>query len=341
MRLNRVVITGIGAVTSFGNGVECLIQGIRKGRSTVRHMDEWEEYIGLRTQVAAPVEMRNEKKIPRKKRRSMSPMSIYAVQASEQAIADAGINLAEIPADRIGCIIGSTMGSGQTLNTVFENIAQNKDITQISATMFFKCVSHTAAMNAAQYLGLGGYVIATAAACASSLQAVGTGYDLIRLGKQDVLLCGGAEELHATVSGTFDRLYATSVRYNQNPQDTPRPFDSARDGLVCGEGSGILALESYQHAVARGAKIYAEITGYNTCGNAVHISQSDRRSMVYCMQRALNEAGKSPKDVDYINAHATGTVQGDKAEAEAIRELFGNGVPVSSLKGYIGHTLGA
>ncbi len=147
--------------------------------------------------------------------------------------------------------------------------------------------------------------------------------------------------MHATVTGTFDRLYATSVGYNQNPQNTPRPFDLARDGLVCGEGSGILVLESYQRAVSRNAKIYAEITGYNTCGNAVHISQSDRRSMVYCMQRALAEARQAPKEVDYINAHATGTLQGDKAEAEAIGEVFGKSVPVSSLKGYIGHTLGA
>ncbi len=193
MRLNRVVITGMGAVTSFGNGVELLMQGIRKGQSTVRYMEGWEQYIGLRSQVAAPVKLQDEKKIPRQKRRSMSSMSIFAVQAAQQALSDAGISPDEIPADRIGCIIGSTMGSGQTLNEVFETIVPDKDITRISATMFFKCVSHTAAMNVAQSLGLGGYVMATAAACASSLQALGTGYNLISLGRQDVLLCGGAE----------------------------------------------------------------------------------------------------------------------------------------------------
>ncbi len=331
----------MGVVSPFGNGVEPLMEGISKGQSTVRYMEGWDQYEGLRSQVAAPVTMRDEKKIPRRKRRSMSPMSIFAVQASEQALVNAGINLAELPPEKVGCVIGSTMGSGQSLNAVFETIVPDRDIRQIPSTMFFKCVSHTAAMNVAQNFGLNGYVMATSAACASSLQAIGTGYNLISLGKQDVLLCGGAEELHSTVTGIFDRLYATSVNYNQNPQQTPRPFDADRDGLVCGEGSGILVLESYEHAVSRNARIYAEIIGYNTCGNGVHISQSDKTSMVYCMQKALTEAQVAPKDVDYINAHATGTLQGDKEEAAAIGEVFGDSVPVSSLKGYIGHTLGA
>jgi 3-oxoacyl-[acyl-carrier-protein] synthase II len=184
-------------------------------------------------------------------------------------------------------------------------------------------------------------VLATSAACASSLQAIGTGYDMIRNGRQDVLLCGGAEEVHPTVTGIFDLLYATSVNHNDDPENSPRPFDAARDGLVIGEGAAILVLEEYEHAIARNAEIYAEITGYNTNGSGEHVSQSNAEAMIKCMRGAIEEAGIAPSGFDYINAHATGTLQGDAAEAVAIAEVFGDKIPVSSLKGYFGHTMGA
>jgi 3-oxoacyl-[acyl-carrier-protein] synthase II len=155
------------------------------------------------------------------------------------------------------------------------------------------------------------------------------------------MLCGGAEGLHPTVVGSFDVLYATSSNYNQEPIKTPRPFDSKRDGLVCGEGSGILVLEDLSCAQKRGAKIYAEIIGYNTCGNGSHVSESNHEAITFCIREALKSAGLTSKDIDYINAHATATIQGDKAEARAIRDIFGDSTPISSLKGYIGHTLGA
>jgi 3-oxoacyl-[acyl-carrier-protein] synthase II len=233
------------------------------------------------------------------------------------------------------------MGSAKSINDTFEIMLPDRDISLLNSSMFFQCMSHTAAVNVAQYLELGGFIMATSAACASSLHAIGTGYDLIRLGRQELMLCGGAEELHPTVTGSFDILYATSTNYNEDPQKTPRPFDRQRDGLVCGEGSGILVLEEYERAIARNAKIYAEIIGYSTSGNVAHVSQSNRDSMVHCMREAMKDAGISHNDVDYINAHATATLQGDTEEAEAIRDIFGDGVPVSSLKGHIGHTLGA
>ena len=242
---------------------------------------------------------------------------------------------------RIGCVIGSTMGSAKSINDTFETMLPDKDLSRLNSTMFFQCMSHTAAVNVAQYLGLNGTIMAPAAACASALHAIGTGYDLIRLGRQDVLLCGGAEELHPTVTGSFDILFATSTKYNDRPQQTPRPFDRDRDGLVCGEGSGLVVLEDYDRAIKRNARIYAEIIGYSTTANGLHVSQSNRESMVSCMQQALEEAGAKPASIDYVNAHATATLQGDQEEAEAIREVFGATVPVSSLKGYIGHTLGA
>ena len=255
------------------------------------------------------------------------------------ALKDAGIET--LPERRARCVIGSTMGSAKSISDVFETMLPTHDISLLNSTMFFQCVAHTAAANVSQYLNLGGLIMDTAAACASALQAIGTGYDMIRIGRQDVLLCGGAEELHPTVTGSFDVLYATSAGYNDNPTATPRPFDRDRDGLVCGEGSGIVVLEDYERAIARDACIYAEITGYATSGSGSHMSQSDKGSMAWCMRSALDEAGIKPAEVDYINAHATATAQGDQEEAGAIAAVFGGGVPVSSLKGYMGHTLGA
>ena len=341
MTLKRVVITGLGVVSPFGNGVSDLMTGIAEGRSGVRRMEGWEQYSGLHSLVGAPVEMRDEKRIPRQKRRSMGRMSIFAAQAADEALADSGIDLAKENSWRVGCVIGSTMGSAKSINDAFEIMLPNKDLSLLNSTMFFQCMSHTAAVNVAQYLGLNGSIMAPAAACASALHAIGTGYDLIRLGRQDVLLCGGAEELHPTVTGSFDILYATSSKYNDRPQMTPRPFDKDRDGLVCGEGSGLLVLEDYERAVKRNARIYAEVTGYSTTANGQHVSQSNKESMVVCMRQALGDAGMRADGIDYINAHATATIQGDQEEAEAIREVFGGAVPVSSLKGYIGHTLGA
>ena len=339
--INRVVISGLGAVSPLGHNVRSFIKGIRAGKSAVRQMKGWDEYKGLRSRVGAPSALINEKKIPRKNRRSMSRMSIFAVQAALEALEDAGLEFGICSTGRVACIIGSTMGGAESLNETFEIMLPDKDLSRLTAMKFFQCVSHTAAMNVAQYLGITGSVMATSAACASSLQAIGAGYDLIRLGRQDMALCGGAEELHPTVTGSFDILFATSINYNDDPQSTPRPFDEKRDGLVCGDGSGIVLLEEYEHAKKRGAKIYGEIIGYNTCGNGFHVSQSNRESMQVCLAAALTDAGISPEDIDYINAHATATLHGDKEEAAAIRKIFGGAVPVSSLKGYIGHTLGA
>jgi 3-oxoacyl-[acyl-carrier-protein] synthase II len=341
MTLKRVVITGIGVVSPFGNGVTALMKGLEEGRSAVRRMEGWEQYSGLHSLVGAPVDMRDEKLIPRQKRRSMGRMSIFAAQAADEALGDAGIVLANEDPWRAGCVIGSTMGSAKSINDAFEIMLPKKDLSQLNSTMFFQCMSHTAAVNVAQYLGLNGSIMAPAAACASAIHAISIGYDLIRLGRQDLLLCGGAEELHPTVTGSFDILFATSTHYNDAPQRTPRPFDKERDGLVCGEGSGLVVLENYERAVKRKARIYAEIVGCSTTASGLHVSQSNKESMVACMRQALSSAKMNAGEIDYINAHATATVQGDQEEAEAVRDIFGSDVPVSSLKGNIGHTLGA
>ncbi len=341
MQLKRVVITGMGSVSPFGRGIPALTDGIEAGRSAVRKMAGWDQYIGLRSQVGAPAEMKDEKLIPRMSRRSMGRLSIFAVQAAQDAVTDSGLDPSLATSGRMGCVVGSTTGSAISISQAFETMLPDHDLTKLSSMQFFHCISHTATMNVAQFLKLNGMVMATSAACASAMHALGTGYDLIRLGRQDVVLCGGAEELHPTVTGSFDVLFATSVKYNDTPELTPRPFDRDRDGLVCGEGAGILLLEEYEHAVKRNARIYAEVLGYHTCSSGDHVSESSRPAMVTCMRESLQAAGVDAANVDYVNAHATATLQGDKEEAEAIQEVFGNKVPVSSFKGYIGHTLGA
>lgn len=331
----------MGCVSPLGRGVAAMTDAIEAGQSAVRYMEGWNQYIGLRSLVAAPAELKDEKQIPRLNRRSMGRMSIFAVQAAQDAVSDAALDPSLLSSGRMGCVVGSTTGSAISLNQTFELMLPDKDLSKLSSMMFFHCVSHTASMNVAQCLKLNGCVMATSAACASALQAMGVGYDLIRLGTQDVMLCGGAEELHPTVTGSFDVLFATSVKYNGSPGKTPRPFDRDRDGLVCGEGGGIILMEEYEHAIRRQARIHAEVLSYHTCNSGDHVSESSRQAMATCMREALNKAGIQPSDVDYINAHATATMQGDKEEAEAIREVFGDSVPASSLKGHLGHTLGA
>lgn len=339
--MKRVVITGTGCITPLGSGVDALMQGLAERRSGVQRMAGWDVYKGLQSLIGAPAPLENEKDIPRQQRRSMGRMSIFAAQAARQAVDDSRLEASVLNGNRCGCITGSTMGSAGSINETFEIMLPDRDLSRLTSSKFFQCVSHTTAMNISQYLGIRGMVLSTSAACASGLQAIGTAMDLIRNGRQDVILCGGAEELHPTVTGSFDILFATSTHFNDAPTRTPRPFDKDRDGLVVGEGAGILVLEEYAHALQRGARIVAEVTGFHTCGSSMHVSQSDSESMIRCMRDALADAGIRAEAVDYISAHATATPQGDVAEATAINALFGNRVPVSSLKGNLGHTLAA
>ena len=339
--MRRVVITGTGSISALGNCMEELMLSLEKQVCGTQKMETWHNYKGLKSLVGAPAQMPDIKFIPRKMRRSMGRMSFLAIFAVNEALKSARIEKSTITNQRYGCVAGSTMGSSQALNDAFEIMLPDHDLTRLTAMKFFQCISHTVSMNIAQYLGIIGDVIATSAACASSLQAIGTGFDLIRYNKQDLVLCGGAEELHPTVTGSFDILFATSTQFNDCPKKTPRPFDKHRDGIVCGEGAGMIVLEELEHAKNRGADILAEVTGYNTCGSGSHISQPDQQAMIRCMGSALFDAGLNPEDIDFVSAHATATLQGDNQEAAAIAQLFGSKTPVNSFKGYLGHTLGA
>lgn len=340
-QLNRVVITGRGAVSPFGSGIEALVDGIWSGKSAVRHMDQWPLIGGMKSHLAAPAPPLDVKNLlPRALRRTMGATAVYATLAAMEAIKDGNISETELSSGYLGASIGSTTGSPSAYEEFYEAFLPDKEISRIKSGEFFKMMSHSCSANVCLALGIEGQQWAPASACTSSAQAIGLGYMLVQTGRQQMMLCGGSDEVHHSVTGVFDVVKAASSK-NDTPQSTPRPFDIDRDGVVCGEGSGILLLESYTSALRRGAKIYAEIIGFGNVNDSRHIANPHEDAMARAMRSSLEEAGVSAAEIDYVNAHATGTELGDVAEAEAIFDVFGSNTPVSSLKGHIGHTLGA
>lgn len=335
----RVVITGCGVISSLGNTPEELYSRLAAGESAVRIMTSWGT-----GQAAAPVDLPEDvvRSIPRAKRRFMGRVAVLSALAGRRAADSAGLSEEEIRSERTGCVVGSTMGSTSEMDSSFRTLLTGGGIPEISPMAFFKCASHTTAFNTASLLDICGAVYSPSAACASGLQAAGIGVALISSGMQDVVLCGGADEVTPLVSGCFELMEAhASCGGGQAPDRIARPFDKKRNGLVCGEGAGILVLEEYEHARARGAQILAEIYSYATCRCPGSVSQSDSSSVLRCVRDVYRKADLTPGDTDYISAHATSTIQGDRAEAVALRSVFGDSVPVSSLKGHLGHTLAA
>lgn len=339
--VNRVVITGRGAVSPFGLGVPLLLEKIWAGSSAVRHMEEWAEIRGLRSHIAAPVPDFDAKKfLPRSARRTMGAMAVYATLATREAIADADIPEEMLEGGRTGVAIGSTTGSAAAYEEFYLKYLPEKVLDGIKSGEFFKMMGHSCVANVCLALGIEGEQWAPVSACTSSSQAIGLGYILIQAGRQDIVLCGGADEAHASVTGVFDLLRAASFN-NSDPEGGCRPFERDRDGVVCGGGSGILVLESLESAERRGAKIYGEIVGFGNVTDCGHIASPDKKMMIRAMELAMGEGGLVAGDIDYVNAHATGTEQGDIAEAAAISAAVDRAIPVSSLKGHLGHTLGA
>jgi 3-oxoacyl-[acyl-carrier-protein] synthase II len=341
MEKRRVVITGAGLTSSLGLDVGTFFDRLEAGDSGVRLMTEWNEKLKI-NRIAAPVSLPDgiEKLIPRNFRRSMGRMSIYSALAADKALQASGLTREFTAAGRCACVIGSTMGSSESIMEASRLVIMNES-ENMPALQFFKCASHTAAFNTANYLGLTGSVLSPSAACASGLQAIGLGRDLIMSGAQDAAICGGAEEVTSEVTASFELMFAAAKGFSGPPEHSSRPFAADRVGLVCGEGAGLVVLEEYDHAVRRGAEIFGEIIGYATCSCGSHVSQSDHASIVRCMDLAFRDAGVLPGQADYVSAHATATLHGDAEEAMALREFFGAETPVSSLKGNLGHTLGA
>jgi 3-oxoacyl-[acyl-carrier-protein] synthase II len=338
----RVVVTGMGALCPLGSDWKTVAAGLRAGRSGVSTVPELGEYEGLGTRLAARVEgFEVPSHYPRKRVRSMGRVSLLATRATEIALEDAGLSRSPCLSDgTTGISYGSTSGSPPAMEVYANTLYSKKTLRGIRATDYVQFMSHTVAANLAQFFEVRGRVISPCSACTSGSQGIGYGFEAIRSGSQQVMITGGAEEYHPIMSAVFDIMFATSTR-NDAPHTTPRPFDVDRDGLVVGEGAATLILEDLERARSRGAGIYAEVVGYGTNCDGKHITNPEQAGMRRVMELALADAGLQPDDIDYVNAHGTATEVGDIAESLATNELFGDRVPVSSLKSFIGHTLGA
>jgi 3-oxoacyl-[acyl-carrier-protein] synthase II len=304
-------------------------------------MDGWEKYEGMRTRLAAPMGgFEKPAHYGRKELRSMGRVAVLATYATELALRDAGLwGDAELRNGRAGVAYGSSSGSIDAILDFHSMLADN-DVANINSSSYIRMMAHTCAVNISVLLGLTGRLVPTGTACTSGSLAIGNAYELIRHGAQDVMVAGGAEELSPTQAVVFDTLFATSAK-NDAPGLTPSPYDRDRDGLVVGEGAGTLILEEYGRAVARGARIAAEVVGFATNTDGTHITQPNRETMAIAIRDAIASSGAPASEIGYVSGHGTATAQGDVAETLATREAFRRAVPISSLKSYIGHTLGA
>lgn len=347
MKTNRVFITGMGAVSPFGKGVKALMDGFYANRSGIINLGkEWKETIAdMLCEVGGAItEDLNEKQIPRDLRRNMGRTSILACLSADEAVKMAGLTEADFQSGDYGVAFSSTTGSSKSIFDFANRLQQEKSLSTIKSGQFFQVMSHTTAANIACYFNVQGRVISPCSACSSAGQSIGLAYEAIKYGLQEGMVCGGAEELHVATSATFDLLQAASYHYNDKPGETPKPFDRDRDGTVCGEGAGALVIESEASAKKRGAKILGEIIGFVTFSSGMHMTRVTEEELVLGMNRLFKESGVKPSEIDYVNAHGTGTFVGDSEESKAIEKVFdanGHHPYVSSLKGHIGHTLGA
>jgi 3-oxoacyl-[acyl-carrier-protein] synthase II len=339
--MKRVVITGVGAISPLGHDWPTVSARLREERNVVQYIREWDDYEGLNTRLgtrAAPFEL--PARYNRKVTRSMGRVAIMATLSAETALADAGLaGDPLVTSGKMGISYGSSIGSPAAIGD-FGNMIARKTTEGINANTYIRMMSHSAAVNMGVFLGVTGRIIPTSSACTAGSQGLGYGFEAIQSGRQVAMLAGGAEELDATDAAVFDTLFATSTS-NDTPHLSPRPFDAERDGLVLGEGACTLVLEELEHAQARGANILAEIIGFGTNSDGTHVTQPNPRTMAQAMRLALAGAGLPPEAIGYINAHGTATEHGDVAESQGTHEVFGARTPISSLKSYMGHTLGA
>jgi 3-oxoacyl-[acyl-carrier-protein] synthase II len=351
--MQNVVITGRGLISSLGNSPELMFQNLQQGACAFRSEPDWQKYNGLETYVSAPAYPYNAQSLSRNVRRSMSAMSEMAYLATVDALNDAQLTIGRDENSthtnfhrpdqlRVGLVMGSTSGSPIYLEAYFKKLFEMGGPKGQMSTSFFKVMNHSVATNVALALGYSGPLISPSSACSTSSQAAILAMQLIRAGVWDVAIVGGADELHFTSVAVFDTVKASSKNYNDRPQDIPGPFSNNRDGLVVSEGAGILVLESESHARSRKAKIYGQLLGGSYFCDGIHMSQPQAEQMALTMREALKDANLSPDAIDYVNAHATATSIGDEQEVQAISSVFtGRKVPVSSLKGHLGHSLAA
>ncbi|MES2205789.1 MAG: beta-ketoacyl-ACP synthase [Pseudomonadota bacterium] len=338
--VRRVVVTGMAGITCLGSDWETIFTALQRYRNGVRYMDEWAHFKDLNTRLGAPVtDFILPTYYPRSIRRCMGRVAQMAVRATERALEHAGLlNDPILQEGRVGVAYGSSSGSVEPVRQFGEMISTGS-MAGVTSTSYIQMMSHTTAVNIGLYFKLTGRVIPSSSACTSSSQAIGYAYEAIQYGKADIMIAGGAEELSAAGAAVFDTLYATS-QFNASPEFSPRPFDIARDGLVVGEGGCTLILEELAHAQERGAPIYAEVLGFGTNTDGAHVTQPETATMAAAIRLALADANLPASAIQYVSAHGTATDRGDIAESQATEQVLGY-VPISSLKSYFGHTLGA
>lgn len=339
--MRRVVVTGMSAITALGHNWQDFEHNLRKKQNVVQVDETLKGIDGLNTHLSAPIlDFTKPAHYSRKQVRSMGRVALMATRATEVALEDAKLLSGDyFKSGRMGVAYGSSTGSTDPI-MAFGDLLKSGNMQGVTATSYIRMMSHTTAVNIGVFFGISGRVYTTSSACTSGSQAIGYAYEAIKFGKQDIMIAGGGEELCPSEVAVFDTLYATSTK-NSQPKQTPRPFDKDRDGLVIGEGAGTLILEEYEHAVARGADIYAEIVGYGTNSDGVHVTQPTKETMAKAITEAMNDANISAEDIGYVNAHGTATDRGDIAETHATAMAISTHTPISSLKSYLGHTLGA
>lgn len=339
--MRRVVITGLGIVSSIGNNATEVLAALKAGKSGITANDEMKEY-GFRSQVAGAVKLDVKDHIDKRILRFMGPGAAYGYLAMEQAIADAGLTEAEVVNERTGLIAGSGGPSTSSMFTAHQTVLSTGSPKRIGPFAVPKCMSSTISANLSTAYKIKGINYSITSACSTSLHCIGNAVEQIAMGKQEVMFAGGAEELDWTLSCLFDAMGAMSSKYNDQPEKASRAFDSGRDGFVISGGGGILVLEELEHAKARGAKIYAEVTGYAATSDGHDMVAPSGEGGERAMRLALDTLPAGRK-VGYINAHGTSTPVGDVGEVEAVRRVFGEGTtpPISSTKSMTGHSQGA
>lgn len=335
--MRRVVVTGIGIISPIGNGKAAVTESLKAMKSGVVKSETYAK-MGMRSQVHAPVVVDWENMIDRKLRRFMGPGIAYGYLAAKEAIEDAGLTPEMISNPRTGVIVGS--GGPSTSNLVESwDIARQQSVKKIGPFAVPKAMSSGISANLATAFEIKGYNYSISSACSTSAHCIGNAAEIIQMGKQDIMIAGGSEEEHWTMSSLFDAMGAMSSKYNDAPATASRPFDRTRDGFVISGGGGMVILEEYEHAKKRGATIYAELSGYGATSDGYDMVAPSGEGAIRCMKMAIATA---TKPVQYLNAHGTATPVGDIQELKAVREVFGRELPfVSSTKSMTGHALGA
>jgi 3-oxoacyl-[acyl-carrier-protein] synthase II len=332
----------MGCLNSLGHSPEEMFSNLKDGKSGVQLNTEWQKMKGLESHLCAPVRDFSVSDLPRQVRRSMSRMSEMASLASQQALKQAKLfENPEFHSPRTLIIFGSTTGSPATMESQFRLLLERGGPEGQVSTSFLKMMNHSVAANVASSLDFKGGLLGPSSACTTSAQAIILGWELLQTGLYDRVLAGGADELHYMSAGVFDVVFAASRGFSDRPSEAPRPFDKDRDGLVVAEGAGAVLLETEQAAAARGSKPLAELMGGAYSCEGSHMTQNNHAAMISAMEGALSRSNLKKEDIAYVNAHATGTRQGDAEEAVALEKMFSHHPPVSSLKAHLGHSLAA